>query len=64
MVRIKHHSHSVCDLSPLLEWARVVLAERQNAETHDMLPALSQAAGINGKFHFPTVYADPSAAML
>lgn len=42
VVKIKHHSHSICDLSPLKEWARVALAERQNAETHTVLPALSQ----------------------
>ena len=43
VVKIKHHSHSTCDLSPLVEWVRAAMAERQNAETHMVLPALSQA---------------------
>lgn len=62
VMRIKHRSHSICDLSLLMEWARVALAERQNAEIHNVLPALSQAVGINGKFYFPAICVDPSAA--
>lgn len=63
-MRIKHRSHSICDLSPLVECASVALAERQNAETHNVMPPLSQAVGINGKFYFPTICVDPSAATL
>lgn len=45
-------------------WAGVTLAKRQNAETVMVPPALSEARGVKGKFHFPAGCVDPAVAIL